>query len=98
MTGSDSTTAGLIAASENPWAESPYEFISLRNPRCVMLAVAYDAALRREKLCLLRTNDLAPAPTGPCGLGPSWTRPGENALSLLPSVRNSALAVKHMSG
>ena len=32
---------------------------SLRN-RC-MLALAYDAALRREELCLLRTEDLDPA-------------------------------------
>jgi len=36
----------------------------------VMFALAYDAALRREELCSLRSDDLDPAhphPAGACG-------------------------------
>ncbi|MER7877647.1 hypothetical protein ABTY63_29575 [Streptomyces solisilvae] len=35
----------------------------------VMLALAYDAALRREELCSLRTDDLDPAHRTPAGPG-----------------------------
>src|SRR5207249_5510619 len=53
---------------ELPWIPSDEEWRqileaarqeSLRNR--FMLALAYDAALRREELCLLRTDDLDPA-------------------------------------
>ena len=47
--------------SEQQWREVLELFASERIRNRVMLALAYDAALRREELCSLRTDDLDPA-------------------------------------
>ena len=58
-----------------PWIPSEQQWLSVlevarREPvrNRVMLALAYDAALRREELCSLRTDDVDPAPAR-CGCG-----------------------------
>src|SRR5204862_5363077 len=47
--------------SEQQWLRLLEEFRREPVRNRVMLALAYDAALRREELCLLRTDDLDPA-------------------------------------
>jgi site-specific recombinase XerD len=54
--------------SKLPWIPNQQQWLALldiarREPvrNRVMLALAYDAALRREELCSLRTDDLDPA-------------------------------------
>jgi integrase/recombinase XerD len=47
--------------SEQQWREVLELFAAERIRNRVMLALAYDAALRREELCSLRTDDLDPA-------------------------------------
>ena len=41
-----------------PWIPGEAEWLPIRNR--LMLALAYDSALRREELCALRTDDLDP--------------------------------------
>lgn len=47
--------------SEQQWLDVLAVFAQERDRNRLMLALAYDAALRREELCSLRTDDLDPA-------------------------------------
>ena len=60
---------------------------SLRNR--LMLALAYDAALRREELCLLATDDLDPAHRTITGAGGDHQDASWPGRALLPGGRAS---------
>jgi hypothetical protein len=66
--------------SELQWQQILRSFASESIRNRLMLALAYDSALRREELCSLRTDDLDPAfrrpRRGGDGLCPTRRRPG----------------------
>ncbi len=85
------TQRGLVPrVVKLPWIPSEEQWLRLlevarREPirNRVMLALAYDAALRREELCSLRTDDIDPAHPR-CGCGRRRRRTGWSAWCRIP--------------